>query len=98
MSRIRSPVTSRSNWANDSSTLRVKPPHRGGRVELLSDRDERHALGVEDLDDLGEVGQRAGQPVDLVDDDDVDLPRRMSASSRCRAGRSMLPPESPPSS
>ena len=30
-------------------------------------------MGIEQLDQLGEVGQRAGQPVDLVDDDDVDL-------------------------
>ena len=46
---------------------------------------------VEDLDDLGEVGERAGQPVDLVDDHDVDLARlAMSASSRCRAGRSIV--------
>ena len=29
---------------------------------------------VEDLDQLGKVGQRARQPVDLVDDDDVDHP------------------------
>ena len=28
---------------------------------------------IEELDQLGEVGQRSGQPVDLVDDDDVDL-------------------------
>ena len=30
-------------------------------------------MGVEQLDQLGEVGQRPGQPVDLVDNDDVDL-------------------------
>ena len=33
-------------------------------------------MRVEDFDDLGKVGERAGQPVDLVDDDGVDLPRR----------------------
>ena len=33
-------------------------------------------LRVEHLDDLGEVGERAGQPVDLVDDHDVDLAGR----------------------
>ena len=47
--------------------------HAGGGVELLGDGDEAGALGVEHLDDLGEVGERAGQPVDLVDDDQVDL-------------------------
>jgi hypothetical protein len=30
-------------------------------------------MGVEQLDEFGEVGQRPRQPVDLVDDDDVDL-------------------------
>jgi hypothetical protein len=39
----------------------------------LGDRHERHALGIEDLDDLGEIGERARQPVDLVDDHDIDL-------------------------
>ncbi len=29
---------------------------------------------VEEFHQLGEVGERAGQPVDLVDDNDVDLP------------------------
>ena len=29
-------------------------------------------MGVEEFDQLGEVGERAGQPVDLVDNDDVD--------------------------
>jgi hypothetical protein len=29
-------------------------------------------IGVEEFDQLGEVGERAGQPVDLVDDDHVD--------------------------
>src|SRR5215467_16377632 len=30
-------------------------------------------MAVEQLDELGEVGQRAGQAVDLVDDNDLDL-------------------------
>ena len=30
---------------------------------------------VEELNQLGEVGERSGQPVDLVDDDDVDPSR-----------------------
>ena len=29
-------------------------------------------MGVEELDQLGEVGERAGQSVDLIDDDHVD--------------------------
>src|SRR6202040_156040 len=51
-------------------------PHRGRRVELLRHRYEGRALGIEDLDDLGKIGERAGQPVDLVDDHRVDPPRR----------------------
>ena len=50
-----------------------QPAHRGGGVELLGDGDERDRSGVEHLDQLGEVGQRAGQAVDLVDHDHVDL-------------------------
>src|SRR6202011_5347594 len=48
--------------------------HRGRRVELLRHRHEGDALRIEDLDDLGEVGERTGQPVDLVADDDIDPP------------------------
>ena len=29
-------------------------------------------MGVEQLDQLGEVRERAGEPVDLVDDDNID--------------------------
>ena len=50
-----------------------QPAHRGGGVELLGDRDERYVVLVEQFDELGEVRQRAGQAVDLVDDDHVDL-------------------------
>src|ERR1700740_1403893 len=39
-------------------------------------RDEGGTPGIEDLDDLGKIGERAGQPVDLVDNDGVDPPRR----------------------
>jgi hypothetical protein len=39
--------------------------HAGRGVERLGHRDEGDALGIECLDQLGEVGERAGQPVDL---------------------------------
>jgi hypothetical protein len=39
---------------------------------LLRHRDERHSLGVKELDQPGKIGERAGQPVDFVDDDNVD--------------------------
>ena len=50
-----------------------EPAHAARGIERLRDRDERHRMLVEQLDQLGEIGQRPGQPVDLVDDDDVDL-------------------------
>src|SRR3984957_4686763 len=71
LSRIRSPVTSRSNWAKEKD-VQGQSSHAGRGVERLGDRDERHLMGVEELDQLGEVGERAGQPVDLVDNDHVD--------------------------
>jgi hypothetical protein len=49
-----------------------EPAHRRGGVELLGHRDEGDAVRVEGLDDPGEVGERAGQPVDLVDEQEVD--------------------------
>ena len=47
---------------------------RGRRIELLGDRDKGDVMGIEQFDQFCEVGQRSGQPIDLVDDDDVDLP------------------------
>jgi hypothetical protein len=38
----------------------------------LRHRDERYGLCVEELDEPGEIGERSGQPVDFVDDNDVD--------------------------
>src|SRR3981081_3955415 len=51
-------------------------PHRGRRVALLRHRHEGGTARIEDLDNLGKIGERAGQPVDLVDNDGVDPPRR----------------------
>ena len=74
LSRTRSAMTSRSNCAKREQDVEREPPHRGGGVEALGHRDEGDALPVEHLDQLGEVHQRARQPVDLVDHDDVDQP------------------------
>src|SRR5215218_4953992 len=49
-----------------------EPPHAGRGVEGLGHRDERDLVGIEDLDELGEVGERAGEPVDLVDHHHID--------------------------
>jgi hypothetical protein len=58
---------------------------------------ERHIVLVEELDQLGKVRQRACQAVDLVDHDDINLAGPHIIKERCRAGRSVLPPEKPPS-
>src|SRR5271166_1621136 len=71
LSRIRSPVTSRSNWAKESSTLSVRRPILLVVLNACV-TDTNDALRVEDLDDLGEISQRSRQSVD-VDDDYVDL-------------------------
>jgi hypothetical protein len=42
----------------------------------LGDRNKGRTARIEDLDDLGKIGERAGQPVDLVDDHDIDAPGR----------------------
>ena len=56
-------------------------------------------VGVEHLDDLGEVRERTGQAVDLVDDDHVDFAGGdISEQTLLSAGRSMFPPEKPGSS
>ena len=52
-----------------------QPTDRSRCVEVLRNGDERDAMGVEDLDQLGEVRQRAGQPIDLVDDHQIDPAR-----------------------
>src|SRR3546814_5873307 len=62
-----------------------QPTHRGGGVERLGDTDEACAPGIQHLDDLGEVGQAPGQPVDLVDDDHID-------PSRLHLGEELLQP------
>src|SRR5437588_13096529 len=66
LSRMRSPMTSRSNCAKDSRTLRVKLPIEVVVLNLLRDRNKGRSPRIEDLDNLGKIGERAGQPVDLV--------------------------------
>ena len=75
-----------------------QPPHRACRIELLRHRHERHSLSIEEFCEPGKIGERSSQPVDLVDDDDVDPAGPDISENRCSAGRSRLPPENPPSS
>src|SRR5258708_14634322 len=55
--------------------VKRQPAHRSRGVELLGDRDERHAMCIEQFDQLGKVGQRSRQAIDLVDDNNIKLPR-----------------------
>ena len=71
---MRSPAISRSNWAKEEQHVERQTPHGGRCVELLRHRHEGCVMGVEDVDDLGEICKRPGQPVDLVDNDDLNLP------------------------
>jgi hypothetical protein len=45
--------------------IAVRPSATRG-VELLRDRDEGHVVSVEELDQLGKVGERPWQPAKLV--------------------------------
>ena len=69
LSLIRSEVTSRSNWANDSSTFSVKRPIE---VVVLNCwvTETKDTLWASNDSTLGEISQRSGQAVDLVDDND----------------------------
>jgi hypothetical protein len=48
-------------------------PHRGRRIELLRHRHKGRIVRIEDVDNLGEIGERPGQAVDLVNDNDLNL-------------------------
>ena len=45
-----------------TQSIEGQPAHRGRGVELLGDRDKGHTMGIEELDQLGEVGKRPRQP------------------------------------
>ena len=53
--------------------IQGQPSHRGRGVELLGDGDEGGPAGIEALNHPGEVGEGAGQAVDFVDHDHLDL-------------------------
>ena len=66
LSRMRSPTTSRSSCAKDNKTFRVRRPIE---VVVLNCcvTETKDALLASRIYDLGKIGERAGQPVDLVD-------------------------------
>ena len=70
---MRSAVTLPLELRERQQHVQGEPAHRGGGIELLGDRHERHPVRIEQLDELGEVCQRAGQAVDLINDNDTDF-------------------------
>ena len=74
--------------------VKREPSHRGSGVEGLCHRDGGGPLRAQSFDATGEVGKRAGEAVDLVDDDHADAPgldlgdqRRSAGPFRERAAR-----------
>src|SRR6266853_5515851 len=72
LSRMRSEVTSRSNWANERRILSVSRPMD---VVVLNCwvTDTNETLCWSNSSTVGKVCERPGQPVDLVDHDHIDL-------------------------
>src|SRR5437660_7542439 len=72
LSRMRSPVTSRSNWAKDNNTLSVRRP-----IELVvlnccvTETNDTASASKSSTSRAKSAGDRV-KPVDLVDDHDVD--------------------------
>src|SRR3989442_3077518 len=73
LSRTRSPITSRSNWAKETKYVKREPAHAAGRIERLGHRHKGHGMLVEQFHQLGEIRQRPGQPVYLVDHHNINL-------------------------
>ena len=87
LSRVRSEMISRSNWANDRRMFSVRRPMDVVVLKLLRDRDEAHAILVKHFYNPRKVRQGSTDPVDLVDHDAVDSPRlnRGEKPLQCRA-------------
>ena len=68
--------------------IQRQPPHAGRGIELLGDRHKGHAAAIEDLDELGKIRERPGQPVDLVHDDYID-PARLDIDQQPLQGRAL---------
>jgi hypothetical protein len=73
LSRTLSLMTSRSNWAKDKRTFSVSRPMLVVVLNCWMIETKETTAAVKDLDELGKIGERPGQPVDLVNDNDIDL-------------------------
>src|SRR6516225_7672596 len=76
LSRMRSPMTSRSNWAKDNRTLRVRRPIEVVVLNCCVTETKEAPLASRISTILAKSASERGQPVDLVDDHDIDPPCR----------------------
>ena len=76
-----------------------QPAHAGGGVERLGDADKADPLRSKRSTMRAKSASAAGQPIDLVDDHDIDLARG-DVGEQLAAGPAApsYPPEKPPSS
>jgi len=63
-----------------------QPAHAGRRIERLGDRDEGDAMRVEEFDQLGEIGERAGEACASIGIIARSGPSDSQAKSRTRSG------------
>ena len=63
-----------------------EPAHAGRGIEGLCHRHEGHRVSIEQLDQLGEIGERAGQAVDLVHHHDIDAAGLHCGKQRLQGG------------
>src|SRR5215469_3795621 len=98
LSRMRSPMTSRSNCAKDSRTLRVKRPIEVVVLNCCVTETNEAPLASRILPILAKsANERVSRSILYTTTMSI-RPAVISASSRCRAGRSIVAPEKPPSS
>ena len=88
LSRMRSEVTSRSNWANDSSTLSVSRPIEVVVLNCWVTETNDTPWASNSSTSLAKSAKRAGQAIDLVDDDDID-PVGSNVSEELLQGRAV---------
>lgn len=72
MSLIRSPSHFPFELGEGQQHIEGETAHARRGVKTLRHRDKGHFVRIEDFDQFGKVGQRAGEPVDLIDHDHVD--------------------------
>src|SRR5689334_18372602 len=76
LSRMRSPMTSRPNCAKDSRMLRVRRPIDVVVLNccVIETKDALLTSRISTI--LAKIGERAGEPIDFVDNDRIDPTRR----------------------